>query len=387
MAVIGLEVYLNLSHYDTEILYQYQPGFGWSHVANRNFWYHGNLFAINNDGFRDVNHSEKKPEDVTRIAFAGSHYLEGMNSPFDNIATTILEKQWNYNNDKKIEVFNFTNPKYNLEMIYFLIKKFSPKYDIDYLFYFFDIQKDPMAVAGNSDVIEHSPRLIVDDAGSIEEKIDFTVPPFISSGYKTLKSYQLARNLYYNFKNQLDNQNSDLEMEQDPNLFKPYPEIYFDQISTSTEQTVEKIAKIMDYIIDNSPSKVYIIMSPPQQSQFFEVYEKTGNLAEFSQNKAFVDFVKKTHNLDFNVFMAETMFFIKQVDGNHFNPKNLTLRLQEKMKNKDRLVDITDDFLPFVNTPEANGFFENWHRRDSGQAYLAKVLAESVLPQLLLSTK
>jgi len=160
---VGLEVYLNLSHYNTEILYQYQPAFGWSHSANKNFWYHENLFTINQDGFRDVNHPKEKSNDVIRVAFAGSHYLEGMNSSFDNIATTILEKQWNQKNEKKIEVFNFTTPKNNLEMVYFLIKYFSQKYDIDYFFYFFDPQKDPMIVAGSSDVTKHSPLLIFDD--------------------------------------------------------------------------------------------------------------------------------------------------------------------------------------------------------------------------------
>ena len=380
---VGLEVYLNLSHYNTEILYQYQPAFGWSHSANKNFWYHENLFTINQDGFRDVNHPKEKSNDVIRVAFAGSHYLEGMNSSFDNIATTILEKQWNQKNEKKIEVFNFTTPKNNLEMVYFLIKYFSQKYDIDYFFYFFDPQKDPMIVAGSSDVTKHSPLLIFDDNGQVQEKTDFSIPPFVSPEYKTLKSYQFVRDLYYNFKNSLAGKKTSLNLEEDPNLFKPYPEIYFDQISTSTDQVVEKIAKIVDYIIDNSQSKVYIIMSPPQHTQFFEYYEKAGNLAYFSQNNDFVNFVKKTHNLDFNVFMTETMFFIKQVDGNHFNPQNLTLRLQNKMENKDHLIDITDNFLPFAETPQADGFFQNWHRRDSGQAYLAKVLEENVLPQLL----
>ncbi len=384
IVAVGLEVYLNLSHYNTEILYQYQPAFGWSHSANKNFWYHGNLFAINQDGFRDVNHSEEKPKDIIRVAFAGSHYLEGLNSSFDNIATTVLEKQWNQKNDQKIEVFNFTNPKYNLEMVNFLIKNFTQRYDIDYFFYFFDPQKDPMIVAGNSDVTEHSPQLIFDDNGQVQEKINFSIPPFVSSGHKTLKSYQFVRDLYYNFKNHLADKESSLNLEEDPTLFKPYPEIYFDQISTSTDQVVEKIAKIVDYIIDNNQGKVYIVMSPPQHTQFFEYYEKAGNLAYFSQNNDFVNFVKKTHNLDFDVFMAETMFFIKQVDDNHFNPKNLTLRLQNKMENEDHLIDITDNFLPFADTPQANGFFQNWHRRDAGQAYLAKVLTEDVLPNLLI---
>ena len=379
---VGFEVYLNLSHYNTEVLFQYQPEFGWSHFANKNFWYNGNLFSINQDGFRDIDHFKEKPAGVTRIAFMSSHYLRGTNSAFENLATTILEKDWNQNNEQKIEVFNFAIPKYNLGMAHFLIKKFSQGYGIDYFFYFLDPQKDPMAVADNSDVINYAPRLIVDEQGLVKEKLDFEIPPSASAQYQTLKSYQFLRKTYNDFKNYLQKEEeSDLEM--DSSLYKPYPEIYFDEIATSTAEIVEKMAKMMDYIIDNNQTKIYIILSPPQHSQFFEIYEQAGNLAYFSQNNKFVDFIEKTHGLKFEVFMAETKFFISQVENNHFEPKNLGLKLNEYLSNQDRLIDISDDLLPFGDTKEANGFFHNWHRRDTGQAYFAKVLREKVLPRLL----
>ena len=193
---VGFEVYLNLSHYNTEVLFQYQPEFGWSHFANKNFWYNGNLFSINQDGFRDIDHFKEKPAGVTRIAFMSSHYLRGTNSAFENLATTILEKDWNQNNEQKIEVFNFAIPKYNLGMAHFLIKKFSQGYGIDYFFYFLDPQKDPMAVADNSDVINYAPRLIVDEQGLVKEKLDFEIPPSASAQYQTLKSYQFLRKTY-----------------------------------------------------------------------------------------------------------------------------------------------------------------------------------------------
>ncbi|RJQ31658.1 hypothetical protein C4572_01980 [Candidatus Parcubacteria bacterium] len=149
--VIGFEIYLNAVKYNSRVLLQFRQDIGWSQFANKKFYYKENLFKINNDGFRDYEHRLKKSSNLKRIAFVGSHYLRGTNSKFENIATSLLEKEWNKNNpNKKIEVFNFTADGYNLAMADFVIDKYSRKYDIDDFIYVVDPQKDPPVISGET---------------------------------------------------------------------------------------------------------------------------------------------------------------------------------------------------------------------------------------------
>jgi len=326
---------------------------------------------------------QEKPNDVTRLAFVGSHYLRGTNSALENIATTILEKEWNKNYpNKKIEVFNFCIPKYNIEMAYFLIKKFSQEYNIDYFIYVFDPQKDPSLVAGNDQTVNHAPALVFDENGTVKEKKDFTPINGSATGIRSFKTYQFLRSSY-NFLKKINQNDNFSESGIAPDLFKPYPEVYFDDISTSTSEVIDRMAKVIDYTIDNSQSKVYILMLPPQQSQFFQEYEKSGNLDSFYQNQGFVAFIKRVQHMTIEDFMTEVLSFVKQVDNNHFAPGNLFIRLKSLVKNPNRLIEIDDEFLVYLEQPKAQGFLENWHRRDSGQSYLAKVLGEKVLPEIL----
>ena len=375
--VVAFELFLDVVHYNTEILFQYQPEFGWSHMADKDFWYEGNLFSINKDGFRDIDHEKEKPEGVTRIAFVSSHYLRGTNSCFENLATTILKREWNRKNDKKIEVFNFAIPKYNLEMAHFLIKEKLVEYDIDYFIYLFDPQKDPMTVAGNSDIINYAPALVFDERGAIQENLNFTKPPFASERYKAFKTYQFLREIYKKIK-ELEKNGEAIERD----VFEPYPEIYFDAVSSSTFEIIEKMAGIMDYIIENNQTKVYILILPPQHSQFFEYYERYGNLNYFDTDE-FVKFIEIIHHKSFEEFMKEIMFFVKKVEGNHFDSNNLIVKLRGFMRNPDKLIELNEEFLKFSDAPASDGFLHNWHRRDEGQEFLAELLEMNVLPLIV----
>jgi len=383
--IISLELWLNFSHYQTEVLLQHQPEFGWSHLANNNFWYQDNLFFINQDGFRDINHALEKPAGVIRVGFVGSHYLRGTNSKFENIATTILEKTWNSNNpNQQIEVFNFAVPKYNLAMAHFLIKKFSQQYDIDYFLYNFDPQKDAMVIAGNSDIINYGPSFTFDDSGNIKENLNFTITPASATGHKSFKTYQLLRITYHTLKQRFSKPETESVGDVGSSLYQPYPQIYFDQVSTSTVEVIFKMAKMIDYMIDNNSSQVYILMLPPQHSQFFAEYETIGNLDKFYSNQKFVDFVNKIHGKDIENFMAGILFFTDQGTNNHFSADNLFNRFNDLVKNSDRLIEIDATFMKYLDDPGADGFLHNWHRRDSGQAYLAEILRQDVLTDLLI---
>lgn len=70
---ILLEVGLNLARYNfsADALYQYNPDFSWTQLSNINYYYADHLFNINQDGFRDINHTKKnRPESLESLLSA-----------------------------------------------------------------------------------------------------------------------------------------------------------------------------------------------------------------------------------------------------------------------------------------------------------------------------
>jgi len=376
--LVGFELVLDLVNYETDVLFQYQPSFGWSHMSNKTFWYMGNSFSINNDGFRDAYRLRGKTKGLIRVAFVSSHYLRGTNSSYQNLATTILDESWNKNEKRKIEIFNFAMPKYNLKMTHFLIKEMTERYEIDYFIYLFDPQKDPMTVAGNSDIVRYGPALVFGESGEILEQYEFERAPFASDWYKGYQTYQLVNNIYDRLR-----KGDEEEDEDERDSFEPYPEIYFDNMKSELGfGTLDETGKIMDYIVENNESKVYFLILPPQHTQFFNYYEENGNPDTFN-TREFMSYMKEFHGWEFNDFLDDVLYFMEQVRGNNFDVSNLGLRLKERMENKTRVIDLSNEFLGFIDEESSDGFLFNWHRRDAGQRFLAEILEAKVIPMLL----
>ncbi|RJQ31191.1 hypothetical protein C4572_02880 [Candidatus Parcubacteria bacterium] len=379
----GTEYLLDLLKYETEIMFQYQPQFGWTHTPDKNFWYGGNSFKINEEGFRDKNHQPEKKAGIKRVGFISSHYLRGTNSDYENIATTIVEREWNNSYpDNQIEVFNLAVSKYNIELANYLISYFEKKYQIDYFIYLFDPQKDPMAVAGASGYVHFAPSFVFDESGNIAEKKDFQPGSFVSPRYKTLKIYQLTRNIYYNFIRQESTDFSEASQEYMESL-TPYPDIYFNTTSEETDAVISKIARIIDYTVENHTSKVYYLFVPPQQTQFFGVFKEKGNLDEFLNNVEFSRFVETVQKTPVKEFLDRIIPFVKKAENNEFNHLSLPLKIKDLTINDDRIIVLDREFLEFTNQAESGGFLHNWHRRDAGQRHLASILIGKILPSVI----
>jgi hypothetical protein len=262
-----------------------------------------------------------------------------------------------------------------------LIKKYAQEYDIDYFLYFIDPQKDPGAVSGEWDIGKYGPKLIV-EGEEVKEELNFVKGNFVSEKYKTFKTYQFLRNFYYQIKK---TENNNVFGEQTQPVAGSYPDIYFDKPSTEMLDLNRKMGKIMDYIAQNSKPMVYFIFMPSQQTYMIKDYEENKNINQSLANQKFVDFMTNYHRTTKEKLTEAWLSVFERIKNNHVEPKNLPLRLKETMNNKERIIDITDQLLNFVNEDGSDGYLYNWHRRDSGQKYLAEILKEGVLPEILLS--
>ncbi|RJQ31659.1 hypothetical protein C4572_01985 [Candidatus Parcubacteria bacterium] len=81
-------------------------------------------------------------------------------------------------------------------------------------------------------------------------------------------------------------------------------------------------------------------------------------------------------------FLSFAMLDVDRIKG-EFKANLLADRLREKMRHKDRILDLTDELYRFKDDPSSDGYFHNWHRRDSGQAYLAGLLISDIIPNLM----
>lgn len=87
---------------------------------------------FNKRGFRGKNFPKKKSKDVKRIMILGDSYTAGLDYPYDEIFTTLLETQLNQE-DQKYEVMNVSCPAWGTDQHYAYWIKEGIKYQPDYL--------------------------------------------------------------------------------------------------------------------------------------------------------------------------------------------------------------------------------------------------------------
>ena len=113
VAILVLEVLLRILGYSYPILTTTDPTLGLALRPGAEGWYRkeGEAYIrISRDGFRDKEHSKRKPPNVVRIAVLGDSFAEALQVPVENTFWAVMEdrlKGCNAFSGKQIEVLNF----------------------------------------------------------------------------------------------------------------------------------------------------------------------------------------------------------------------------------------------------------------------------------------
>ncbi|MBF0445495.1 MAG: SGNH/GDSL hydrolase family protein [Magnetococcales bacterium] len=134
---------------------------GWSAKPGTTGWQRlegAGLVEINEDGFRDVFHTENSPMDVFRIAVVGDSFTEAVQVPLDKIYWSKLEKLLPQcapaNAAKKIEILGFGVSGYSTAQELLVIEKRIWKYQPDLVILGFftgnDLLENSRALGGDA---------------------------------------------------------------------------------------------------------------------------------------------------------------------------------------------------------------------------------------------
>ncbi len=215
VAVAAIEVALRVFDISYPEFNRLDAKYGWSPRPGVEGWYafEGRTrFAINQDGFRDIDHSVTKPEGVFRIAVLGDSFTEGREVPLDQTFWKVMETglgTCGLPNDQTVEVLGFGvngyGPAQELMVLRDKVWKFAPDVVMLALFTGNDVVNNQPQLDRHPDRSYYrleNGALVFDDsrqrAGDFERRKALTD---LKHGiYNTLRSVQVLRQAYLNLK-------------------------------------------------------------------------------------------------------------------------------------------------------------------------------------------
>jgi hypothetical protein len=266
--------------YKSLLLYPSEK-FGWTYSPGLKFqftgkhWYAREFSAknnINSLGFRDVERSFEKDENVFRVALFGASIVAGKESEFENTIGRILERKLNADLapeiGKKIEVLNFGVDGYGMSQPLVIYHEIARKYDPDvmvlYVSNLVSLWKNY-----NLSVCWVASYLIGNEDDSELSKSCFLIRPVLWFNYSKSSFSQLIELLYLKEFHDFINKLVELEEYGSEEYFKLVEEYKLLNEKIPDFINLEKLKKVAQLL---KFKRLYLI--PPSETKRFEISRK-----------------------------------------------------------------------------------------------------------------
>ncbi len=158
--LIFVEIGLRVAGYSSPEFYMADNVRGYSLIPDMTGWYKKegrNFVAINRDGFRDIEHSLRKPEGTVRIAVIGDSYVEAFQvsrvEMFTNFVSDEIERCGGMDG-KKVEILNFGVSGYGTAQELLVLREKVWKYSPDFVMLVMTTNND---ITDNSRIFRKTP--------------------------------------------------------------------------------------------------------------------------------------------------------------------------------------------------------------------------------------
>ena len=123
-------------HPDKILGWKFTPNF--EYIQTGKFWYAREFSAkinTNSLGFRDLERSVAKPDNIKRIVLLGDSFISAQQVPFEKTAGQILEKELNNSfKNHRFEVLNFGVDGHGTGQFLLVYNNYAKKFKPDYVF-------------------------------------------------------------------------------------------------------------------------------------------------------------------------------------------------------------------------------------------------------------